>query len=123
MQPIRIFIADDNPNFREHVRKLVEDEENLTLAGETPDANNIIKEVTGSRADVVLMDISLPGKNGLDATRILVNAIPHVKVILVSVYDLDEYRDAALANGAYAYLVKKDIMSTLIPLLQKAYAG
>jgi len=119
MKEIKLFIADDNSDFRDRVRALIDAEAFMSVVGEAPDANYILKEVKTSRANVVLMDVSMPGMNGLDATRLLTEAIPALRVIMVSVYDIDEYKEAALASGALGYLVKKDAMTKLIPLIHE----
>ncbi|MBN2103604.1 response regulator transcription factor [bacterium] len=120
MEEIKIFITDDNTDFRDRVRALVDKEKNLVVAGEAPDANHIINEVMASGADVVLLDVSMPGMNGLEAARTLKERMPGLKIILVSVYDIEEYREAALTSGAFGYLVKKDVMNELVPLIWKA---
>lgn len=119
MERVKIFIADDNTDFRDRIKTLVESEKQMEVVGEAPDAAHIIKEVMESQAHVLVMDVSMPGINGLDATRMLVNSLPDLKIILVSVYDIDEYKEAALASGAQAYLVKKDIVNELIPVIYR----
>ncbi|MFC1568979.1 response regulator transcription factor [bacterium] len=119
MKKIRIFIADDNADFRDRVKTLIDEEINISVVGEAPDANHIVKEVVASKADAVLMDVSMPGMNGLDATRMLASTMPKLKIIMVSVYDIEEYKEAALASGAFGYLVKKDVMTNLIPLIRE----
>ncbi|MBN1780396.1 response regulator transcription factor [bacterium] len=123
MEPIKVFLVDDNNNFRERVKALVDEQEDMRIVGEAPDADLLLKEVPESRADMVLIDVSMPGMNGLDATRMLRASMPELKIIMVSVYDIDEYKEAALANGAGAYLVKKDIMTALIPTIRKVISG
>lgn len=120
MKKIRIFIADDNTDFRERIKALVADKNCIEVVGEAPDANHILREIQESRAQVLVMDVSMPGMNGLDATRMLASTMADLKIILVSVYDIDEYKEAALASGAQAYLVKKDIVTELIPLINRA---
>jgi len=91
--------------------------------GDVSDANHIIKEVKDSKADIVLLDVSMPGMNGLEAARALTDKISGLKIIMVSVYDIEEYKEAALASGAFGYLVKKDIVNKLIPIIREAVTG
>jgi len=123
VQKINIFIADDNTDFRDRVRAIIEKEKDFCIVGDVSDANHIIKEVKDSKADIVLLDVSMPGMNGLEAARALTDKISGLKIIMVSVYDIEEYKEAALASGAFGYLVKKDIVNKLIPIIREAVTG
>ncbi len=116
---IKLFIADDNSDFRSRIRNLIEDEEGMKIVGDAPDAAYIVREVKASQADVVIMDVSMPGINGLDAAKALKKVLPALKIIIVSVYDIKEYKDAAFDAGAAAYMVKKDLITQLVPKIRE----
>ena len=93
-------------------------EKKMQVVRTAPDANHIVA-VSACRADVVIMDISMSGLNGFEATRCLIEKISNISVILVSVYDVNEYREAAFSVGAKDYLIKKNIMNELILAIRK----
>jgi DNA-binding response OmpR family regulator len=68
------------------------------------------------------MDVSMPGISGIDATRQLKDEMPEVKVIVLTIFDLQEYREAAMASGASGYVIKKSLMEELLPAIKRALA-
>lgn len=104
---IRVLIVDDHPIFRAGIRERLEsDDGRILVVGEAGDGVQAHGLVMTLRPDVVLMDISMPNMNGIEATRLIHADAPGVAVIILSVYDDDQYVHAALAAGASGYLLK-----------------
>jgi DNA-binding NarL/FixJ family response regulator len=106
-EPIRVLIVDDHPLYRDGIRERLEwNKEAITVVGEASDGRQAHAMVAALNPDVVLMDISMPEVNGIDATRSIHADFPDVAVIILSVYDDDQYVHAAITAGASGYLLK-----------------
>ncbi len=104
---IRVLIVDDHPLFRAGIRERLEVADGtIVVVGEAEDGHQAIGLVGSLRPDVVLIDISMPGMNGIEATRQIHSDFPDVRVIILSVHDDDQYVQAALDAGASGYLLK-----------------
>jgi DNA-binding NarL/FixJ family response regulator len=121
VQIIRILIVDDNADFRRRLKEFLAPEPDMEVVGEAADGQEAIGKVRELQPDLVLMDVRMPGINGLSATRQLRDEMPEVKVIMLSLYDLEEYREAALASGASGYMVKKSLVQELIPAIRAVF--
>lgn len=105
--PIRVLVVDDHPLFRDGIRERLESGDgSITVVGEADSGARANSLVATLRPDVVLMDIAMPEMNGIEATRIIHEAFPDVAVIMLSVYDDDQYVHAAITAGASGYLLK-----------------
>jgi DNA-binding NarL/FixJ family response regulator len=105
MNPIRVLIADDHPMFRFGLQVFLDIEEGLVVVGETGDGAEAVVMAAELRPDVVLMDINLPGLNGVEATRQIVQARPETAVLIITMLD-DDTVFAAMRAGARGYLLK-----------------
>lgn len=103
---IRVLVVDDHPMVRETLSELLSDEDDVTVVGECEDGSQVVEAASRLRPDVVLMDLSMPVLNGLDATRLLREALPDTPVVVFSAFDSAELKRHALAAGAVAYLAK-----------------
>lgn len=104
--PIRVLLVDDQPLLRMGFRLVLEDEADLTVVGEAGDGTEALRQVAALRPDVVLMDVRMPGMNGIEATERLVAAGASTRVLILTTFDLDEYAFAALRAGASGFLLK-----------------
>ena len=120
MQTIRILVADDDTSFRQHLKAFLEAEADMLVIGEANDGAEAIAKATQLAPDVVLMDVRMEGLNGLEATRLLKGTLPALCVVVLSRYDLQEYREAALASGASSYVVKRALFTDLLPAIHAA---
>ncbi|WP_306321529.1 MULTISPECIES: response regulator transcription factor [unclassified Streptomyces] len=101
-----VLIVDDQPMQRFGFRMLLESQDDLAVAGEAADGTEAVRMVSEFRPDVALMDIRMPGLDGIEATRRIVEAGDHTKVLILTTFDLDEYAYAGLRAGASGFLVK-----------------
>src|SRR5687767_2424631 len=106
MEPLRIVIADDHVFFRDGVRSLVEMAPDLELVGEAGTGDEAISLAARLQPDVILMDIQMPGTNGIEATRQIVQASPHIRVLMVTMFEDDQSVFTAMRAGARGYLLK-----------------
>ncbi len=106
MEPLRIVIADDHVFFRDGVRTLVEAAPDLELVGEAGTGEEAISLAASLQPDVILMDIRIPGTNGIEATRRIVQASPHIRVLMVTMFEDDQSVFTAMRAGARGYLLK-----------------
>jgi DNA-binding NarL/FixJ family response regulator len=106
MKPIRVLLADDHILVRAGLRKLLESIPNLEVVGEVNDGLALLTMVEQLHPDMVLMDIAMPGLNGLEATARVVKTWPDTRVVILSMHQSEEYVRQALRNGAAAYLLK-----------------
>ena len=105
-RPIRILIADDDPLFRAGLRALLESIPDTEVAGEAATGEEAVEVALALVPDVVVMDINMPGLNGIDATRRIVDASEDVKVLVMTMHDDDEAVFAAIRAGARGYHLK-----------------
>ena len=120
MQIARTLIVDDNANFRRGIKEFLALEPDIEVIGEAADGQEAILKARELKPDVVLMDVSMPGTNGIDATRQLKDEMPELKVIVLSIFDLQQYRKAAMANGANGCVAKESLFEELLPAIRGA---
>ena len=106
IEPIRVLIADDHPLFRDGLASLLRSGQDTELAGAATTGPEAIELAGRVQPDVVMMDLRLPGLNGIEATRRIVAASPHVAVVVLTMLDDDDSVFAALRAGARGYLLK-----------------
>ena len=104
--PIHIVIVDDNPYYRETVRNIIEKQQNLKVVGEAGDGVYALQAIEKHRPDIVLMDITLPYLDGIEATRKIMAKFPNIKVIMLTMHANPAFSDHALQAGACQYLAK-----------------
>lgn len=106
VEPIRLVVADDHSLFREGLRALLSAIPDIELVGEAATGEATIELVAKSQPDIVLMDINMPGINGIDAARTIRNATPSTGVIMVTMLEDDASLFAAMRAGARGYVLK-----------------
>ncbi|MDD3364547.1 MAG: response regulator transcription factor [Syntrophomonas sp.] len=122
MDKIRILIADDHTMVREGLRKLLQTDESLEIIAEVGDGQGAINVARKEKPDIILMDINMPGTNGLAATLIIKKEMPATKVIAVTIYEDEEVVEMVKA-GVSAYILKDVAGSELISTIHKVMAG
>lgn len=111
-------IVDDQPEFLKRVREFLDKVEPLELVGEAVSGQKAIEKALELKPDLVLIDVKMADMDGLVATQRLIDELPDVSIIILSRYDLHEYREAAKIRGASAYVVKMKMSEDLLPAIQ-----
>ena len=123
VKPIRVILADDHTLVRAGIRALLEKLPGVVVVGEASDGREVLNLVKLHRPDVVLMDIAMPGLNGLEAAERMARDYPKVRVIMLSMHNNEEYAWQALKAGATGYLLKKAATAELETALQQVVHG
>lgn len=122
-RPITVVLADDHVLFRQALRHLLESEPDIEIVGEAGDGSTAIGIAEKEHPDVILMDISMPGIDGVAATRDLKAEIPNVKIIILTMFSEDGHIIRAVRAGADAYLLKNTEASKLLDAIRAAARG
>lgn len=120
---IKVVLFEDNPQLREGLSMLIGGTEGYQVLGSFKDANNIINELQRNMPDIVLMDIDMPGTNGIEAVKLVRNNYPDVKVLMLTVFDDNKNIFEALKAGANGYILKKTQPAKLLEYINDAYNG
>ena len=123
VKSIRVLLADDHTLVRAGLRALLEKLPGVTVAGEASNGREVIDLIKAHQPDVVLMDISMPGLNGLQALARITRDFPEVRVIILSMHHNDEYVLQALKSGASGYLLKRAATAELPVALKNVFGG
>ena len=124
--PVNIFIADDHAVLRDGLRLLLETQPDIRVIGEACDGNELLqvfKKNAPLSPDIVIMDIGMPGLDGIEATRQLKHMYPSIKVIILSAHDSSEYISQALRVRANGFLSKESSSTEVILALREVHAG
>ena len=123
MKDYRIILADDHVMMREGIKSMIDAVPGLTVTGETGDGLNLLKLLKKSQADMVILDISMPGLRGLEAAREIHSLYPDVHVLMLSMHKSEEFLSMALASGAKGYLLKEDSGDELLQAIDRIRNG
>jgi DNA-binding NarL/FixJ family response regulator len=118
MEKVRILIADDDARFRQRVRELLSSEPDVEIIGEASDGPDAVCQARQLGPDLVLMDVRMPGMTGLDAARQLKTEMPSLHIIILTLYELEEYKEAAMAMGVDNFIVKRLLLDELVPAIR-----
>jgi DNA-binding NarL/FixJ family response regulator len=121
--PIRVLLVDDQALLRMGFRLVLDAEEDVVVVGEAGDGESGVRQALALRPDVVLMDVRMPGVNGIEATQRLVTAAPASRVLILTTFDLDEYAFAALRAGASGFLLKDARPAELVAAIRAVATG
>lgn len=120
---IRVLLAEDHTIVREGLRALLEDPEDIEVVGEACDGRRAVEMARALQPDVVLMDLGMPGLNGMDATRQIRAHAPAARVLVLSMHAGEEYVRPAIRAGAVGYLVKGAGLSDLVAAIRAVAGG
>ena len=122
-EPVRILLADDSREFREGLRGVLEPEPGMALVAEAQTGEEAMKLAAQLQPDVIVMDLSMPGCNGIEATRRIVAASPHIGILALTMHEDDESVFAALRAGARGYLLKGAPKAEILRAIGAVAAG
>lgn len=122
-QTIRIAIVEDQIRYRDLLRLILTGSDNIELLFEKDHCRNIMEDVVKQLPDVLIMDIDLPGKSGIEAVREVKEVFPDLKILMLTVFEDDEKIFGAIKAGANGYLLKKDPPQKILDAIQELYEG
>ncbi len=120
---IRVLLVEDHKILREGTRELLEQTNDLSVVAESATGEEAITLCRQLQPDVVVMDVRLPGMNGVDAARAIHNALPDVRVLILSAFDDDRYIFSSVEAGASGYLLKTTSITHLADAIRAVYRG
>jgi len=120
---VKILIADDHAVVREGLRMILEARGEMTVVGEALDGRDAIEKAEKLKPDVIIMDIAMPQMNGIEATRIICERLPEVKIIILSMHHTNEHIFRAIQAGARAYLLKESAGTGVAKAIQAVMKG
>lgn len=120
---IRVFIVDDHALIREGLKSVLREEHDITVVAEAGDGNDLCAALRKKPCDVVLLDISLPGKNGLDLIGSIREQLPGVRIIMLTIHPEERYAAHAFKLGAAGYVTKDCTTRELVAAIRKVVSG
>jgi len=121
MKKVKLLLADDHKIVRQGIKKLLEEEPDLQVAGEAANGREAVKKATELKPDVILMDITLSNLNGLEATKQIKKVLPDVKVIMLTMHKNEEYVLQSFQAGASGYILKEGAVEELVSAIRSIH--
>jgi DNA-binding NarL/FixJ family response regulator len=122
-EPIRVVLVDDQQMVRAGFRMVIDSQPDLTVVGEAGDGGSAVELLRRTTADVVLMDVRMPGTDGIEATRQVTALSQPPRVVVLTTFDLDEYVVAAIGAGASGFLLKDAPPEEMLSAVRTVHAG
>lgn len=122
-KPISIVLAEDQPIVRQGLRYIIQAQADMTVVGEATNGEEALQIALQTHPDLTLMDIRMPGRNGIEATRAILAALPETKVVLLTTFDIQEYVFNGIRAGAVGYLLKDAETHMLLEGIRTAAQG
>lgn len=123
MERIKVMIADDHSVIREGLKKLLEEQEDIEVIGDASDGLMAVKKAKQLKPDVALLDIAMPQLSGLEAVRLIKEAVPETEVVLLSMHKKDAYVHQALSSGALGYVLKASPTTDVLDAIKSVHRG
>jgi DNA-binding NarL/FixJ family response regulator len=123
MEPIELLIADDHPTFRRGLRALLRNEQSVAIVGEVETGDDAVAFAERLQPQIVLMDVQMPGCNGIEATRRILAQSPHIRILMLTMFDDDDMVFAAMQAGARGYLLKGADKGEILRALRAVASG
>ena len=120
---IRVLIADDHTIVREGLKQLLSAANDLTVIGEAQNGQEVLRQVRADDFDVLLLDMSMPGKSGIELIKQVHNEKPKLRILVLSMHEEEQYAVRALKAGAAGYLTKESASDQLVAAIRKVAAG
>jgi DNA-binding NarL/FixJ family response regulator len=123
MSPIRVLLADDHETVRQGLKLLIDGQADMTVVGEAGNGKQTIAHAQTLRPDVIVLDVSMPVMNGLEAARVLRDAAPASAVVALTRYSDDAYVQELLRAGAAGYVLKQSPSAELLTAIRRVATG
>lgn len=123
MNNIKVLLADDHPMFREGLRNVLRSDPLFVVIGETCSGDETVRMALAKKPDIVIMDINMPIMDGIEATKLIKNQCPEIKILILTMYSDEAYLKESLEVGASAYLLKKAVNTELLTALRSVIEG
>jgi DNA-binding NarL/FixJ family response regulator len=120
---IRLLIADDHAIVRDGLRRILEDDPDIIVAGEATNGFEALAKVRSTELDLLLLDLSMPGKNGIELIKQIKDELPKLPILVLTMHDEDQYAMRAIKSGASGYLTKDSASTQLISAVKRVAAG
>lgn len=120
---MKIALFEDNPKFRESLEYIIVTSQDMELCGSFADTNRLLQRIEALQPDVVLMDINIPGKNGIEAVKEIKEHYPQVQVCMQTVFEEDDKVFASLCAGASGYILKNTPSDKILQAVREVAAG
>jgi len=123
MSKFRIILADDHALFREGIKRILQDDPNLTVIGEAGDGLELLDLLEQSTPDLVILDISMPRLQGLEVINLIKGLYPEVKILVLTMHKSTDYVYKAMDKGADGYMIKEDANEVLRSAIETLRRG
>jgi DNA-binding NarL/FixJ family response regulator len=123
MEPLRILIADDHPFFRHGICEFLKLTPAIDVVGEATSGEEAVTQAETLHPDVILMDVNMPGINGIEATRRILRDLPHIRILVVTMFEDDSTVFAAMRAGARGYILKDAEKENILRAIQAVANG
>ena len=120
---IKILIVDDHAVVRKGMKEIVDDADDITVAGEASNGQEALAAISKDKYDLVVLDIAMPSLSGIDTIKEIKKENPELPVLMLSIYPEEQYALRAIKAGASGYLTKKAVPKELITAIRKVYSG
>jgi DNA-binding NarL/FixJ family response regulator len=119
----RIVIVEDHPIFRAGLKELIETENDLQVCGEADTINNAMKVIEDKQPDLVIIDITLRGRNGIELIKEVHRDVPHLPLLVLSMHDESLYAERAFRAGASGYIMKEETSESIVKAIRMVLGG
>lgn len=123
MEKIKVMVVDDHPTFRDGLSRLLQEEADIEIVATPGNGEEAVELARKLNPDVIIMDISMPKMNGIEATKLIKAEMPQIAILLISAYSYQSYVLAALRAGAAGYLLKNAPLHEIIKAVRMVHSG
>lgn len=123
MKRLKVFIADDHLLIREGLKKILSGEKEFIVVGESGEPDEVLDFINGNEVDILILDLNMPGRSGLDILKQVKKIKPKTKVLILSMYPEDQFGERTIKAGASGYITKESASDELLNALKKIAKG
>lgn len=120
---IKVLLADDQTMIRQGLGYIINLQNDMQLVGEAADGNEAVQLTSDTKPDVILMDVQMPGRSGIEATREILRQMPEAKVVILTTFEVQDYVFEGIRAGAVGYLLKDADTEIMLESIRAAYRG